>query len=98
MARAPGRFRFQTPEPLTRQVDFSNPPNDFQVNEQVVDQMGQKKKYQIAIGLFSMFLIGLSFNGCARLVSSSMTGVTESVAKAVVNHDDPELVKTGIPA
>lgn len=64
----------------------------------MVDAMVKTKIKHITIGFFSVLLFGFGVSGCSQLVTSSMTGVTESVAKAVVNHDDPELVRSGIPA
>jgi hypothetical protein len=64
----------------------------------MVEVMGKRNLIRTALGLLIVSLMVMGLNGCSQLVSSSMVGITEAVATAVVNHDDPELVRSGIPA
>jgi hypothetical protein len=41
--------------------------------------------------------VSLLCSGCSTLVSSAASGFSENLSKAVLNQDDPELVKDGIP-
>lgn len=51
--------------------------------------------------LFRVFVLvsaGLSLAGCASLMSSAATGLADNLSLAILNQDDPELVRAGAPS
>ena len=51
--------------------------------------------------LFRVFLLvsaSLSMAGCASLMSSAATGLADNLSLAILNQDDPELVRAGAPS
>lgn len=42
-------------------------------------------------------LLGLACSSCSTLVSNAATGFSNNLSAAVLNHDDPETVRDGIP-
>ncbi len=45
-----------------------------------------------------IFAIALSLSGCASLMSSAATGLTDNLSAAILNQDDPEIVRMGAPS
>ena len=45
-----------------------------------------------------IFAIALSLGGCASLMSSAATGLTDNLSTAILNQDDPEIVRMGAPS
>lgn len=56
--------------------------------------------HQIRVRISSLVLIGicLSLSGCAPLVSSVASGLADNLSVAVLNQNDPETVRDGLPA
>ncbi len=48
--------------------------------------------------VFAIFAIALSLGGCASMMSSAVTGLTDNLSAAILNQDDPELVRIGAPS
>jgi len=42
--------------------------------------------------------IALSLSGCASMMSSAATGLTDNLSAAILNQDDPEIVRIGAPS
>lgn len=42
--------------------------------------------------------IAFSLGGCASLMSSAATGLTDNLSAAILNQDDPEIVRMGAPS
>ncbi len=47
---------------------------------------------------FVISAIALSLSGCASLMSSAATGLTDNLSAAILNQDDPEIVRMGAPS
>ena len=47
---------------------------------------------------FSLLAISLSLGACASLVSNAATGLADNLSLAILNQDDPELVRAGAPS
>ena len=42
-------------------------------------------------------VLALSLSGCASLMSSAASGLTDSISDSVLNQDDPETAKAALP-
>ena len=47
---------------------------------------------------FVISAIALSLSGCASLMASAATGLTDNLSAAILNQDDPEIVRMGAPS
>lgn len=45
-----------------------------------------------------MVISAIALNGCALLLSSAATGLTDNLSAAILNQDDPEIVRIGAPS
>jgi len=48
--------------------------------------------------ILPILLLGLSLSACSTLVSSAATGLSNNLSAAILNQDDPELVRAGAPS
>ncbi len=52
-------------------------------------------------GMKKLFLLAISLavvSGCSSLMSSAASGLTDNLSAAILNQDDPELVRAGAPS
>jgi hypothetical protein len=45
-----------------------------------------------------VLLTGLATSGCASLMSNAASGLADSLSSGILNHDDPETVREGMPS
>jgi len=45
-----------------------------------------------------LLVLGASLSGCAAMISSAATNLADNLSKAILNQDDPELVRAGAPS
>ncbi len=45
-----------------------------------------------------LIVCGASFSGCAAMISSAATNLADNLSTAILNQDDPELVRAGAPS
>ena len=48
--------------------------------------------------VLAIFATALALSGCASLMSSAATGLTDNLSAAILNQDDPEIVRIGAPS
>ena len=48
--------------------------------------------------VLTIFATALALSGCASLMSSAATGLTDNLSAAILNQDDPEIVRIGAPS
>ena len=48
--------------------------------------------------VLAIFALAVALSGCASLMSSAATGLTDNLSAAILNQDDPELVRVGAPS
>ncbi|MFQ5547255.1 MAG: TRAP transporter TatT component family protein [Woeseia sp.] len=60
--------------------------------------MSTMQGISVRASLFTFIAACLAVSGCATLMSSAATGLAEDLSAAVLNQNDPELVRDGAPA
>ncbi len=48
--------------------------------------------------VLAIFATALALSGCASLMTSAATGLTDNLSAAILNQDDPEIVRIGAPS
>ncbi len=48
--------------------------------------------------VLAIFATALALSGCASLMSSAATGLADNLSAAILNQDDPEIVRIGAPS
>jgi tetratricopeptide (TPR) repeat protein len=48
--------------------------------------------------IFSLIVACASLSGCASLISNATSGLAENLTTAILNHDDPETARAGMPS
>jgi hypothetical protein len=59
---------------------------------------GNARHFRRFASLACLLLVLLASSGCGRLVSKATSGVSQGLSAGIENHDDPETVRTALPA
>ena len=49
-------------------------------------------------GILGLLLAGALMSGCASLVSNAASGLADSLSSGILNNDDPDTVREGMPS
>ena len=51
-----------------------------------------------AAGILGLVVASALLSGCASLVSNAASGLADSLSSGILNNDDPETVRDGMPS